>query len=56
MSTDKSLPTYGRCYICGHVDHLTPDWCKREDEFTSQQTSVSTEKQETESSLYTEKP
>ena len=55
ISTDKK-PTYGQCYICGLEDHWAPNCPKREEDFTSQQSSVSTEKQQNESSVSTEKP
>ena len=55
MFTDKK-PTYGQCYICGLEDHWAPKCPKREEDFTSQQSSVSTEKQQTESSVGTKKP
>ena len=54
MSTDKK-PAYGQCYICGLEDHWAPNCPKREEDFTSQQSSVSTENQQTESSESTEK-
>ena len=43
MSTNKK-PAYGQCYICGLEDHWAPNCPKREEDFTSQQSSVSTEK------------
>ena len=55
MSTDKKKPAYGQCFICGLVDHWAPNCPKREEDFTSQQSSVSTEKQQTVSSVSTEK-
>ena len=55
MSADKK-PAYGQCYICGLEDHWAPNCPKREEDFTSQQSSVSTENQQTESSVETEKP
>ena len=56
MSTDKKKPAYGQCFICGLVDSWVPNCPKREEDFTSQQSSVSTEKQQTESTVSTEKP
>ena len=56
MSTDKKKPAYGQCYICGLADHWAPNCPKREEDFTSQQSSISTEKQQTESSVSTAKP
>ena len=56
MSTDKKKPAYGQCFICGLADHLAPNCPKREEDFTSQQSSISTEKQQTESSVSTAKP
>ena len=53
MSTDKKKPAYGQCFICGLVGHWTPNCPKREEDFTSQQSSVSTEKQQTASSVST---
>ena len=55
MSTYKK-PAYGQCYICGLEDHWAPNCPKREEDFTSQQSSESTEKQQTESSVGTKKP
>ena len=55
MSTDKKKPAYGQCFICGLVDHWVPNCPKRLEDFTSQQSSVSTEKQQTVSSVSTEK-
>ena len=55
MSTDKK-PAYGQCYTCGLEDHWAPNCPKREEDFTSQQSSASTEKQQTESSVGTKKP
>ena len=55
MSTDKEKPAYGQCFICGLVDHWAPNCPKREEDFTSQQSSLSTEKQQTASSVSTEK-
>ena len=54
MSTDKKKPTYGQCFICGLADHWAPNCPKREEDFTSQQSSISTEKQQTESSVSSE--
>ena len=56
MSTDKKKPAYGQCFICGLVDHWAPNCPKREEDFTSQQSSISIEKQQTESSVSTVKP
>ena len=56
MSTDKKKPEYGQCFICGLADHWAPNCPKREEDFTSQQSSISTEKQQTESSVSTAKP
>ena len=56
MSTDKKKPAYGQCFICGLADHWAPNCPKREEDFTSQQSSISTEKQQTESSVSTAKP
>ena len=55
MSTDKK-PTYGQCCICELEDHWTPNCPKREEDFTSQQSSVSLDKQQTESSVGIKKP
>ena len=44
MSTDKKKPAYGQCFICGLADHWAPNCPKREEDFTSQQSSVSTAK------------
>ena len=55
MSANKK-PAYGQCYICGLEDHWAPNCPKREEDFTSQQSSVSTEKQQTKSSVGTKKP
>ena len=52
-STNKK-PAYGQCYTCGLEDHWAPNCPKREEDFTSQQSSVSTEKQQ--SSVSTKKP
>ena len=46
MSTDKKKPAYGQCFICGLADHWAPNCPKREEDFTSQQSSISTEKQQ----------
>ena len=46
MSTDKKKPAYGQCFIRGLVDHWAPNCPKREEDFTSQQSSISTEKQQ----------
>ena len=54
MSTDKKKPAYGKCFICGLADHWAPNCPKREEDFTSQQSSISTEKQQ--SSVSTAKP
>ena len=54
MSTDKKKPVYGQCFICGLADHWAPNCPKREEDFTSQQSSISTEKQQ--SSVSTAKP
>ena len=54
MSTDKKKPAYGQCFICGLADHWTPNCPKREEDFSSQQSSISTEKQQ--SSVSTAKP
>ena len=54
MSTDKQKPAYGQCFICGLADHWAPNCPKREEDFTSQQSSISTEKQQ--SSVSTAKP
>ena len=54
MSTDKKKPAYGQCFICGLADHWAPNCPKREEDFTSQQFSISTEKQQ--SSVSTAKP
>ena len=54
-STNKK-PAYGQCYTCGLEDHWAPNCPKRKEDFTSQQSSVSTEKQQTESSVGTKKP
>ena len=54
MSTDKKKPAYGQCFICGLADHWAPNCPKREEDFTSQQSSISTEKQQ--SSVSTAKP
>ena len=54
MSTDKKKPAYGQCFICGLADHWAPNCPKREEDFTSQQSSISTEKQQ--SSVSTVKP
>ena len=51
MSTDKKKPAYGQCFICGLADHWAPNCPKRAEDFTSQQSSISTEKQQTESSV-----
>ena len=56
MSTAKKKPAYGQCYICGLTDHWAPNCPEREEDFTSQQSSISTEKQQTESSVSTAKP
>ena len=56
ISTDKKKPAYGQCFICGLVDHWAPNCPKREEDFTSQQSSISIEKQQTESSVSTAKP
>ena len=56
MSTDKKKPAYGQCYICGLADHWVPNCPKRAEDFTSQQSSISTEKQQIESSVSTAKP
>ena len=56
MSTDKKKPAYGQCFICGLADHWAPNCPKREEDFTSQQSSIFTEKQQTESSVSTAKP
>ena len=56
MSTDKKKPAYGQCFICGLADHWAPNCPKREEDFTSQQSSISTEKQQPESSVSTAKP
>ena len=56
MSTDKKKPAYGQCFICGLADHWAPNCPKREEDFTSQQSSISTEKQQTEPSVSTAKP
>ena len=56
MSTNKKKPAYGQSYICGLTNYWAPNCPKRADDFTSQQSSVSTEKQQTESSVLTEKP
>ena len=57
ISTDKKKPAYGQCFICGLADHWAPNCPKREEDFTSQQSSISTEKkQQTESSVSTAKP
>ena len=56
MSTDKKKPAYGQCYICGLADHWAPNCPKRAEDFTSQQSSISTEKQQIESSVSTAKP
>ena len=55
MSTNKK-PAYVQCYTCGLENHWAPNCPKREEDFTSQQSSVSTEKQQTESSVGTKKP
>ena len=55
MSTDKKKPAYGQCFICGLVDHWAPNCPKREEDFTSQQSSVSTEKQQIAALVSTEK-
>ena len=52
-STNKK-PAYEQCYTCGLEDHWAPNCPKREEDFTSQQSSVSTEKQQ--SSVSTKKP
>ena len=49
MSTDKKRPAYGQCYICGLVDH----WAQNCPFYIS--TVLSTEKQQTASSVSTEK-
>ena len=54
MSTDKKKPAYGQCFICGLADHWAPNCPKREEDFTSQQSSISAEKQQ--SSVSTAKP
>ena len=54
MSTDKKKPAYGQCFICGLAEHWAPNCPKREEDFTSQQSSISTEKQQ--SSVSTAKP
>ena len=54
MSTDKKKPAYRQCFICGLADHWAPNCPKREEDFTSQQSSISTEKQQ--SSVSTAKP
>ena len=54
MSTDKKKPAYEQCFICGLADHWAPNCPKREEDFTSQQSSISTEKQQ--SSVSTAKP
>ena len=54
MSTDKKKPAYGQCFIFGLADHWAPNCPKREEDFTSQQSSISTEKQQ--SSVSTAKP
>ena len=56
MSTDRKKPAYGQCYICGLADHWAPNCTKRAEDFTSQQSSISTEKQQTESLVSTAKP
>ena len=56
MSTDKKKPAYGQFYIYGFADHWAPNCLKRAEDFTSQQSSVSSEKQQTASSVSTEKP
>ena len=56
MCTDKKKPAYGQCFICGLADHWAQNCPKREEDFTSQQSSISTEKQQTESSVSTAKP
>ena len=56
ISTDKKKPAYGQRFICGLADHWAPNCPKREEDFTSQQSSISTEKQQTESSVSTAKP
>ena len=56
ISTDKKKPAYGQCFICGLADHWAPNCPKREEDFTSQQSSISTETQQTESSVSTAKP
>ena len=47
ISTDKNKPAYGQCFICGLADHWAPNCPKREEDLTSQQSSISTEKQQT---------
>ena len=59
MSTNKK-PAYGQCYICGLEDHWALNCPKREERrrvfFSSQKSLVSTEKQQTKSSVGTKKP
>ena len=53
MSTNKK-PANGQCYICGLEDHWALNCLKREERrrvFSSQQSSVSTENQQTKSSV-----
>ena len=56
MSTFKKKPAYEQCYICGIADHWAPHCPIRAEDFTSQQSSISAEKQQTDSSVYTEEP
>ena len=56
MPTDKKKPAYGQCYICGLPDHWAPNSPKRAEDYTSKQYSVSTERQQTASSVTTQKP
>ena len=56
MSTDKKKLAYGQFYICVLADHWAPNCPKRAEDFTSRQSFVSSEKQQTASSVSTEKP
>ena len=54
MSTDKKKPAYGQWYIWGLAYNWAPNCPKRAEDITSQQSSVSTEKLQTESSVSTQ--
>ena len=55
MSTDKKKPAYGQYYVFGLADNWAPNCPKRAEDFTSQQSSIITEKQQTGSSVGAEK-